>query len=301
MNHKKLLNSLVLLTASLFLGGCSLDDIQINNLTPSTLAENNSNVYTITTAVKPKATNVVRDSIEMNIVIDGETFPMERSSLSSDLFEFDYHLPAGRQDASYYFLADYKVDVNGFIKSREAFSEIHSFTLTNRYAYSLDVTRAPVGSNVGVVGRGFKSSDVIKIGDMEAPTEFNSANSLNFNVPSIRAGQSYMVQLSDGESTLNVGTLRVDAGTINVSPSSISLNEGERAMLVFSVNSRAPRGGLTIDVTTDIPDSVVMPEVVVPEGSRSVNVPFEAGEAGEGNLYIEMDGYDDVTIPVTIR
>jgi hypothetical protein len=301
MNHKKTFISLFALVGSLLLSGCNVEDLEITNRTPSTLAENHSNVYTMTASVTLKTTKVILDSLQANIIIDGESFPMKASSLSPDLFEFEYHLPAGRQDASYYFLVDYKVDLNGFSKDRESFSPIQSFRLANRYAYSLDVTRAPVGSRVGVVGRGFKQGDVIQIGGLDAPTSFSSANALHFHVPSLNPGQSYMVQLSDGDSLLNVGSLRVDAGTINVSPQSLTLNENQRAMVIFSINSTAPEGGLLIDVTTDIPDSVVMPEVLVPAGARSVNVPVTAGVGGRGSLFVEMDGYNSITIPVTVR
>lgn len=301
MNHQKSLFSVIALVGSLLLSGCDYGDVEIKNLTPPTLAENNSNVYTLTASVKPRTTHVIRDSIQTNIIIDGETYPMQQSPLSPDLFEFEYKLPDGRQDASYYFTVDYKVEINDFVKDREAFSDIQSFKLANRYAYSLDVTRAPVGSKVGVVGRGFKRSDVITIGGMDAPTSFSSSNTMYFHVPSLEAGNDYMVQLSDGDSTLNVGTLRVDPGEVDVSPSSLSLREGERAMVVFSIQSEAPEGGLFIDVTTDAPDSVIMPEVVIPEGARSVNVPVEGGSAGSGELFVEMDGYETTTIPVTVR
>lgn len=302
MNYRNSLFCCLALAAAVLLSGCDYGDVSINNLTPSTLAENHSNVYTLTVSVKPQTKNVVEDSIRPNIVIDGETYPMEQSRLSDDLFEFEYQLPAGRQDASYYFLVDYEVELRGgFIKQREAFSDIQSFRLANRYAFSLDVTRAPVGSQVGVIGRGFKRSDTISIGGIDAATTYNSSNSLHFHVPSLEPGNSYMVQLSDGESVLNVGTLRVDPGTITVSPSSLSIDSGGRSMLVFSVNAPAPEGGLYIDVTTDAPESIIMPEVIIPAGARSVNVPVEGGEPGRGELYVEMEGYNSVTVPVNVR
>lgn len=301
MNYRKILLSVFVLSGSLFLSGCDVGDIKITNLTPATLAENHSNVYTLSASIKPRTAHVVPGSIEANIVIDGETFPMQMSPISPDLYEFEYHLPAGRQDASYYYTVDYEVLINEFTKKREAFSSVHSFKLANRYAYSLDVTRAPVGARVGVVGRGFKRSDVISIGGVDAPTSYSSPNSIHFNVPSLEAGQSYMVQLSDGESTLDVGTLRVDLGKINVSPSSLTLDEGQRAMLVFSINAAAPEGGFYIDVSTDAPNSIIMPEVVIPEGARSVNVPVEGGTSGSGKLFVEMSGYRSLTIPVTVR
>ncbi len=301
MNYRILFFSLFSAAVALLWTGCKYGDIAITNLTPATLAENHSNVYTISASVKPITTNVVPESIRMNIVIDGETYPMTQSHLARDLFEFEYTLPAGRQDASYYFLADYQVNIRDFIKNREEFSPIQSFKLANRFAYSLDVTRAPVGARVGIVGRGFKKTDAVTIGGIDAPTSFASANSLFFHVPSLQPGQNYMVQMSDGESILNVGTLRVDAGTISVSPSALSLNPGNRAQVVFSVNAVAPEGGLYIDVTTDAPDSIIMPEVIIPAGARSVNVPVTGGTPGRGHLYIEMDGYNQVTVPVTVQ
>ncbi|HLS28880.1 MAG TPA: IPT/TIG domain-containing protein [Opitutales bacterium] len=301
MNYRKIFLPLVALLVSLLVSGCDYGDVKITNLTPETLAENHSNVYTLSVSVKPKTKDVINESIRANIVIDGETFPMVQSPVSPDLFEFEYHLPAGRQDASYYFLADYQVEKRDFIKNREAFSDIHSFKLVNRYAFSLDVTRAPVGARVGVVGRGFKRNDRIMIGDMEAPTTYSSANSISFNVPPIEPGANYLVQLTDGESLLNVGTLRVDPGRITVSPESLTLIEGERSMVVFSAQSEAPVVGLYINVETDIPDSIIMPEVVIPGGARSVNVPIQGGVTGRGSLFIEMNGYEPVRVPVTVR
>lgn len=301
MNYRTYFFSFLGLAIALFVTGCKTGDVSITNLTPATLAENHSNVYTISTSVKPVTSQVLPETIQVNIVIDGDTYPMTQSHLSRDLYEFEYTLPAGRQDASYYFLADYQVEIREFIKTRESFSSVQTFKLANRFAYSLDVTRAPVGARVGVVGRGFKKTDNVTIGGQDAPTSFASVNSLFFHVPSLRPDENYMVQVSDGESTLNVGTLRVDSGTISVSPSTLTLEAGGRAMLIFSVNAVAPEGGLYIDVTTDAPESIIMPEVIIPGGARSVNVPLTGGEAGRGKLYIEMPGYNDLTVPVTVR
>jgi hypothetical protein len=301
MNYRTSIFALLSLAGALLLAGCNFGDVTITNLTPATLAENHSNVYTISATVRPRTANVVPGSIRMNIVIDGQTHPMQQSHLSPELFEFEYQLPGGRQDASYYFLADYQVDIRGFIKDREEFSKLYSFRLANRFAFSLEVTRAPVGARVGIIGRGFKRTDSVIIGGVPAQTTFSSQNSIFFNVPSLRPGQNYMVQVSDGESTLNVGTLRVDSGSISVSPTSLSLDSGGRSMVIFSINAVAPEGGLFIDVTTDAPDSIIMPEVIIPQGARSVNVPVRGGQPGRGNLFVEMDGYNSVTVPVTVR
>src|SRR5690606_17018382 len=147
MNYRIILFPFLAALATV-ISGCDYGDVRLTNLTPPTLAENHSNVYTLSASVKPLTASVLPHGLRANSVIDGETFPMRRSTLSPDLFEFEYHLPAGRQDASYYFLAEYEVEIKGFVKTREAFSDLHSFKLANRYAFSLDVTRAPVGAKV---------------------------------------------------------------------------------------------------------------------------------------------------------
>lgn len=302
MKYLNRLLSIVLASTMLFaLAGCDYGDIEITNLTPDALPENPSNVYTIQATFRPQTAQVIDESIRPGIVIDGQTYPMSQSNLRPDLFEYEYQLPDGRQDASYYFVADYKIDNRGFVKDREAYSDLKSFRLINRYVYALDVSRAPVGANVGVVGRGFKRGDTVLVGGVEAPTTFNSSNSISFHVPSVEAGQNYEVRLDGEDGLLNLGTLRVDAGRINVAPDSISIREGQRSMVVFSANTPAPSGGLSIDVTTDIPDSIIMPEVIIPGGSRSVSVPVEGAERGDGHLWVEMPGYNEVKVPVSVR
>lgn len=302
MNYlNRLFSLLFAMGLAIALTGCDYGDVEITNLTPDALPENPSNVYTIQAVIRAQTAQVVEGSIRPKIVIGGQTHPMSPSHLRPDMYEFEYTLPDGQQDASYYFLADYKIDNRGFVKEREAFSQMQSFRLINRYVYALDVSRAPVGASVGVVGRGFRRGDVVTVGGAEAPTTFNSSNSITFHVPSVPAGQNYEVRLEGEAGQLNLGTLRVDAGRINVAPESISIREGERAVVVFSVSTAAPPGGLFLDVTTDIPDSIIMPEVVVPAGARSVNVTVEGAERDEGHIWVEMPGYQTVRVPVRVR
>ena len=291
-----------LLASAAFLAGCNYGDVRIDNLTSSTLSENPSNIYTLVARVSPNTAGVIPESIRPHIVIDGDTFPMKPSRLREDIYEFEFRLPADRIDAKYYFLVKYDIETrSGFVQQREAFSELYQFTLTNRYSYTLEVTRAPVGARVGVVGRGFKSGDSILVGGHPAATTFNSPNSLHFHVPPLEAGRSYPVVLLDGDAELPIGSLRVDAASVSVSPSSLSLRRGSRSMVVFSIQSPAPRGGLYIEVSTDIPNSVIMPEVWIDEGQRSVSIPVEGGDPGSGSLFIEMEGFESVSVPVRVR
>lgn len=88
---------------------------------------------------------------------------------------------------------------------------------------------------------------------------------------------------------------------LRVIPGELLLDQGQRQAIAFSINGYAPTGGLYVKVTTNAPESVIMPEVIIPEGARTVNVTIEGGSAGSGKLFIEALGYEEVIIPITVR
>ena len=61
-------------------------------------------------------------------------------------------------------------------------------------------------------------------------------------------------------------------------PAALSLAPGQKQSLTFTITHPAPAGGLLLDVTTDVPESVIMPEVIVPEGQSSATVTVEGGK-----------------------
>ena len=58
--------------------------------------------------------------------------------------------------------------------------------------------------------------------------------------------------------------------------------------------------GWLIDVTTDVPESVIMPEVIVPQGQTSVTVTAEGGKAGSGTLFMKGFGSGEMTVPISV-
>ena len=88
---------------------------------------------------------------------------------------------------------------------------------------------------------------------------------------------------------------------ISVLPASLLLETGKRGTVAFSLPEAAPTNGLTLRITTDIPDSIIMPEALIPAGERSINVPMEGGEPGNGSLFLEAEGYQLITLPVSVR
>ena len=93
---RKFLLSLGVALGLFVLAGCQ--GIVLTNLTPSSLPENPSQIYTITLRVTPKANTIVKNSIEPRLIIDGQNHPMTRSSMGENIFEFDYQVPPGRDE-----------------------------------------------------------------------------------------------------------------------------------------------------------------------------------------------------------
>lgn len=283
---------------SALLVGCSP---AIRNLTPGKVPANPSGIYTISMSTSSREGAVVDDSVEANIVINGSVFPMERNPYDRNIFDFDYVMPEDQSEAAFYFMLDYDLAMTGGARPRRVTSQLHNFRVINRYLIQMQVDRAPVGRPVAVLGRQFFRSDRIMIGGVEAETRFKSSNELEFIVPALPANQTYFVEIRSAGQTIPVGNFMVDSSVLRVAPTQLDMRTGETRMLVFSVDFEAPRGGLPVEVTTNIPASVVMPEVVIPAGARSVNIPVQGGVDGSGFLFANIDGMKELIIPVTVR
>lgn len=281
-----------------FLTGCN---VGITNLTPSVLPENPSQIYTISTRVKPKAVNVIPGSLVVRIIIDGQSFDMRKSSLGSDIFEFDYQLPSGRTELAYYYLVNYKFENQGIISTREDYTDVIRSRIVGRYVLSLETNRGPVGARVSVLGRGFTAEDSVTFDGTPARTVYDSSNALSFFVPAVETGRNYKVEIAGASGTSAVGTFRVDPTALTITPSELNLTSGQSQTLTFTLPSPAPTGGLLLDFTTDAPESIIMPEVVVPAGSTTATVEIKGGKPGAGSLFLKGFGSGEIVVPVTVN
>lgn len=284
--------------ALLMLSGC---DMKLTNMTTPTVAENPSQIYTLSLRVSGGSGNMVKGSISPSVVIGGQSLKMNKSALGEGFYELDFQLPPGQEEMAYYFLVQYKVNLNGYTETRQAYTNLQHSKVVRRYVLSLEVIRGPVGARVSVLGRGFTPQDVVYLDDVAARTVFDSPNCISFFVPQVPANHNYRVQLMNSAGGSPVGTFMVDGVAVGVSPSSLQLRSGETQILTFSLPMPATQGGLLLDITTDIPDSVIMPEVLVPAGQTSVSVPVQGGKKGNGILYLKGFGSGEITIPVTVE
>src|SRR5439155_23741491 len=113
--------------------------------------------------------------------------------------------------------------------------------------------------------------------------------------------RKYAVTLSSTAANSPVGTFRIDPSTVTVFPSSLSLRPKQQQALTFTVPNPAPAGGTLLDIATDIPESVIMPEVIIPQGQTSVSVTVEGGKVGSGALFLKGYGSGEISIPISVR
>ncbi|MBP3526446.1 MAG: IPT/TIG domain-containing protein [Opitutales bacterium] len=294
--------SFVFSAAALLLSGCA----GLTNLTPEKIPENSSGLYTLSMSAHINDGSIVPGSIEPFIVIDENTIPMKTvKNLDNErIYEYDYRLPKGRRDAKYYFTLKYKVrnTVEDGEQERTLTSPtVYKLEPVRRYVVTLQSERGPVGTVVPVLGRGFDKLDKIIIGGVPADTEYVSRATINFTVPPLKSGEDYEVKLVGSDNDMWIGQFRVDVAEMQVSPKKIDIKSGEIVNVIFGIGFTAPEGGYPIEVKTNIPSSVIMDEAVVPEGRSSVSVALKGGAEGEGFLYIQGVGFDEVKIPVSVK
>ena len=272
------------------------------NLTSGNLSQNPSGIYTLQTELEIQDRQVKQDTIEVFAVVGGDTFPMVKDPVNPFLWSCDYKLPQGFDEATYYYLAKYSIHgTTSGSSPKEVKSDLQVFRLENRYVGNLASYRGPVGVEIAVQGRGMTKYDSITLGGSKATTRFLSENELRFTVPALPSGIDYPVQLIGGpHGALDIGNFRIDESILGVVPSSLEIKSGDSATLLFKIDFEAPEAGLTIDVKTNIPSSVIMPEATISQGNKTVNIPIRGGEPGEGKLVVTAPGYQPVEVPLRV-
>lgn len=287
--------------ALLALTACS----SITNLSPTQVPQNPSNVYTLTMSAYINDGSILPGSIEPVIVIDEQEHLMREvtSRERERIYEFEYAMPAGRTSAKYYYVVRYKSDTGaGGIVLREITSPtVYELKPASRYVLNMQFDRGPIGTEVTVLGRGFNSQDKVKFGNVYADVAYVGRDSIRFIVPPLEAGKTYDVQVESGSGISWIGQFKIDPSEITSSYDRLEIAGGDTVQVIFDIGFLAPEGGYAIDVQTNIPSSVVMPEVVVKPGESRAIVPVKGASAGEGKLFVNALGFREKVIPVVVK
>ncbi len=292
MNFKDQLQ-IFLLCFSLLLTGCYSS---INNQTPRRIPQNPSNSYKIAMNVKKTNVNILSESYESRVVIDGIPYNMTKSNNFD--FYFDYKIEdENKHNASYYYEVSYQIGK----KKKQVKSKTFKLNIINRYAIGFECNRGRPYSKISLLGRGFVDGDTVKIGDYLCDTTFISPNVLRFVIPLIEGGRAYKVILDSENGDIGLGEFYVDTLDIRVVPGKLNIISGERQILSISIDIDAPEVGLPLDITTDIPDSIIMHDVSIRPSMRSAKVVVEGGVPGKGSLFISAPGFSNCIVPVTVE
>ena len=296
----KLLVFSLLSASMLLITGCKQP--HFINLTSTNISQNPSGIYTLQTELDVQDRGISNETLEVFAVVGGEKLPMIQDELNPALWSYDYKLPGGFDEATYYFEAEYtKTTDAGQVNVRRVTSDLQVFRLENRYVGNLGAYRGPVGSEIAVQGRGFTKYDQIKVGETETTTRYMSDNELRFTVPPLPSGLDYSVKLAGGaHGSLEIGTFRIDESKLGVVPTNLEIQSGDTATLLFKIDYEAPAGGVVVDVKTNVPLSVIMPEALIAEGDKTVNIPIKGGQPGEGKLVISAAGFEGAEIPIKV-
>lgn len=292
--------------AALALAGSGCTSV-FNNFVDDRIPQNASNIYTFSFSANLPAGNVLDESIRAYLVINEETLEMERTPENPRIFTYDYRMPPGQVEVRYYYFLEYEYvnqgsrGANVRYSTEEFYGRPYTARLINRYPIQLVSSRGRVGDEIAVVGTGFSELDTIYVGGIQAETTFNSRNSIDFQVPALDPGRSYDVVLNTATGDLQMGTFRVDGSALRVSPGRVQLLSGDVTQLTFQIDGVAPSSGLSISVTTNVPESIILPEVVIPAGYSSAVVTVEGGAPGSGQLYAEAPGFAMQTVNVTVE
>ncbi|MDR1890871.1 MAG: hypothetical protein LBQ23_01645 [Puniceicoccales bacterium] len=276
-------------------GGCNS---MITNNTPSQIPQNGSDIYPIVMSIRPNGAHLIPHSCSARIVIDGEIHKMKNNGELE--YVYNYKRPADQHKANYYYEINYKRKINGSIREKFTRSRIYNLTIVNRYAIGFESNRSVPGSVITLLGRGFEEGDYVEIGDVPCETTFISANSLSFVVPMLGHGDKHHAKLISDNGNIGLGTFQIDQSTFHTNLSNINLESGEKLVLTVTTDFDAPRGGIMIDVTTNIPDSIIMKDIFIPADARSASVVIQGGTAGSGMLYLTAAGFEECKIPVEV-
>lgn len=299
MKAKRILVSITILFL-VCLTGCS---VNIVNLTPPRFSPSPTGNYTLKAEVDINQPTVVRNSLEAFVVIDGESYPMSQNSFDDDMFEYDYRPPYKKLLVEFYYVLNYIVKKrNGAPVLEQVISDFHQAQLPSSIAFRLDKRRASVDTQVTLYGEQFSRQDRVLIDGAPCETTFISSKELQFLVPELKPSFGYTVEVFTSGGMLEAGILRVDAANpLRVLPKELTLKIGQPKALALMLNDPAPYGGLYVNVTTDIPDSIIMPEILIPERARTVSVTIEGRYISNGNLFIKAGDLPEIVVPVTIR
>jgi hypothetical protein len=264
------------------------------------MPQNPSHKYTFAMSFRNINGDILQNSIQPFIVIDGKKYEMQKHPDGNNIFIYDYQF-YDIGPILYYFELSYTMNRHGNIREKIAKSELFRTEITNKYIFALDTNRGPVGAKVSIVGCGLGKNDKVYMDDRNLPTHWLSTGVIEFTIPPTECDREYEIYLVSNRKKLLAGTFFVDRSNLRCSSDFIHLDNGENQRLIFMLDHGAPAEGLLLEITTDIPKSIIMPEVHFTPGERTTSINIKGSDqSAKGMLFVNAKGFTTLEIPVEV-
>jgi hypothetical protein len=246
----------------------------------------------------PRDGKVNVENVRAHVTIDGHSRNMRH--IGRNRYVYEYRMPTDAQKIVYSFDVDYSRRTDTKLRYFNEKSTDFELLLTGHYAMGLDSQRGAPGASITIIGRGFQKNDTVYVGEEAADTQFLSPTAIQFRIPQLPAEKYYSVELASPSGTLPAGKIFIDRGTISTNPKAIEVKCGDAISLHVNIPHPAPANGLEIDVSTNIPDAIIAPDVFIRAGKTSTTVKIEGVEVTHGMLYLSGKEYAETVIPLVI-
>jgi hypothetical protein len=137
---------------------------------------NPSHLYRLSVACDIPESKAMPGTFKPEVVIDGNTLPLERDPKNDGVYYCDYRMGPNRVYAKYYFQLKYQSQSSSGNTIRNFFQQTDPYALkiSNLGNITLEANRAPIGKTIRIVGSGFTGNDHVLIGRYEVPTTLQS-------------------------------------------------------------------------------------------------------------------------------
>ena len=282
---------------AVWLSGCQTS---IRNLTPSSVPENASREYTLRFAAALNSDEVVEDSVEAFVVVDGKKRRMEPIESAPYIFEYAYHLSAPRTTARYYFVLSYRERRQSGVRDVYRSSDLRTLRLVTRSPFSLGRGSAPVGSEVSLFGDNFGDRPTVEVGGKQAYVRKLSDEKIRFVVPEINTGKLHEVLVTTSQGRQSAGYMEVKKRVLDIEPDELNMRPGDEQVLLFKV-SDATTESIRIELGSDLSsEQLELSSVRIPRGASTTNATIRALKPGQGFLRARIPNRGEVVIPVSV-
>jgi hypothetical protein len=165
-----------------------------------------------------------------------------------------------------------------------------------------DMNKGRPGMQRALLGHGFTEGSCVVLDGVACETTLVSSDVLSFVVPFLGYARKTHASLVNGDNNVSLEDFYVDRAIVYTNLSKIDVSHDEKQVMHVWINFDAPaKTGLTIEVTTNVPDVLITQDIHIPPGKHSASIIVRGGIPGWGMLYLSANGFEELQIPIEVE